>query len=133
MRQKNKILGVKQRVDGGQAVEIQDGKGRILIVELPPEMKAEIDRIWRNSIGVIHVHPDQITIEQDNDWVPGDDCDLSRFRRPSACGGCRDYYGKVYGGDRLVCAVHPYGWDGEGACPDRRLHKSGSVDFDSPC
>jgi hypothetical protein len=35
----------------------------------------------------------------------------------SACVGCRNYHGQVYGGDMLVCGMHPYGWDGE-KCPD---------------
>lgn len=35
----------------------------------------------------------------------------------SACVGCRHYYGQVHGGNPLVCAMHPYGWDSD-ACPD---------------
>lgn len=35
----------------------------------------------------------------------------------SACVGCRHYYGEVHGGNLLVCAMHPYGWDSE-TCPD---------------
>ncbi|EFA70649.1 hypothetical protein CEP10_05865 [Cylindrospermopsis raciborskii S07] len=34
-----------------------------------------------------------------------------------ACVGCSNYHGEVYGGNLLVCAMHPYGWDGE-KCPD---------------
>lgn len=34
-----------------------------------------------------------------------------------ACMGCRHYHGQVYGGNLLVCGMHPYGWDGEN-CPD---------------
>lgn len=34
-----------------------------------------------------------------------------------ACVGCRHYHGQVYGGNLLVCGMHPYGWDGE-KCPD---------------
>jgi hypothetical protein len=34
-----------------------------------------------------------------------------------ACIGCRHYHGQVYGGNLLVCAMHPYGWDSEN-CPD---------------
>ncbi len=34
-----------------------------------------------------------------------------------ACVGCRHYHGHVYGGNLLVCGMHPYGWEGE-TCPD---------------
>ena len=34
-----------------------------------------------------------------------------------ACVGCRNYHGQVYGGNLLVCAMHPYGWTDE-QCPD---------------
>jgi len=35
----------------------------------------------------------------------------------SACIGCHHYHGQVYGGNLLVCGMHPYGWEGEN-CPD---------------
>jgi hypothetical protein len=34
-----------------------------------------------------------------------------------ACIGCGHYHGQVYGGNLLVCGMHPYGWEGED-CPD---------------
>jgi hypothetical protein len=34
-----------------------------------------------------------------------------------ACIGCRHYHGQAYGGNLLVCAMHPHGWEGEN-CPD---------------
>ena len=34
-----------------------------------------------------------------------------------ACIGCRNYHGQVYGGNLLVCAMHPSGWEDE-HCPD---------------
>lgn len=34
-----------------------------------------------------------------------------------ACVGCRNYHGQMYGGNVLVCGMHPYGWEGE-KCPD---------------
>jgi hypothetical protein len=34
-----------------------------------------------------------------------------------ACVGCRNYHGQVYGGNLLVCGMHPYGWEGS-HCPD---------------
>jgi hypothetical protein len=34
-----------------------------------------------------------------------------------ACVGCRHYHGQSYGGNLLICGMHPFGWDGE-TCPD---------------
>lgn len=34
-----------------------------------------------------------------------------------ACVGCSQYHGQVYGGNLLVCGMHPYGWEDEN-CPD---------------
>jgi len=34
-----------------------------------------------------------------------------------ACIGCSNYHGRVYGGNLLVCGMHPYGWNDEN-CPD---------------
>lgn len=33
------------------------------------------------------------------------------------CLGCRNYHGVTYEGNRLICGMHPYGWD-QGDCPD---------------
>ncbi|QLE58505.1 hypothetical protein [Nostoc sp. TCL26-01] len=35
----------------------------------------------------------------------------------SACVACKNYHGHVYGGNLLVCAMHPHGWD-DSNCPD---------------
>jgi hypothetical protein len=36
------------------------------------------------------------------------------------CVGCRHYHGQEYGGNLLVCAMHPYGMeDGSDSCPDK--------------
>ncbi|MGD1904507.1 MAG: hypothetical protein ACFB0C_00775 [Leptolyngbyaceae cyanobacterium] len=34
-----------------------------------------------------------------------------------ACVGCRHYHGQTYGGNLLICAMHPYGAE-EPQCPD---------------
>ena len=34
-----------------------------------------------------------------------------------ACRGCQNYHGQVYGGNLMVCGMHPFGWEGE-SCPD---------------
>jgi hypothetical protein len=42
--------------------------------------------------------------------------DPSPTQQP-ACRGCRNYHGQVYGGNLLVCAMHPTGVESEG-CAD---------------
>jgi len=39
------------------------------------------------------------------------------LHQPSVCVGCQHYHGQSYSGNLLVCAMHPYGWEGE-TCPD---------------
>lgn len=34
-----------------------------------------------------------------------------------ACVGCRNYHGHSYGGNFLVCGIHPYGYESD-KCPD---------------
>ena len=43
--------------------------------------------------------------------------------RPLVCRGCIQYHGRAYGQNRatrtrLICGFHPFGWMGEGNCPD---------------
>lgn len=38
--------------------------------------------------------------------------------KPKACNGCRHYHGQTYGGNFLVCGMHPSGVEGD-ECPDR--------------
>lgn len=36
------------------------------------------------------------------------------------CAGCRHYHGRMYGGNLLICAMHPYGIvDGSDYCADK--------------
>ena len=39
------------------------------------------------------------------------------------CIGCRNYHGQFYGGEMLICAIHPYGPDPDvEKCPDWESH-----------
>ena len=40
-----------------------------------------------------------------------------------ACRGCIHYHGQVYGGNVLVCGMHPYGVEDE-SCPDWESNNS---------
>lgn len=43
------------------------------------------------------------------------------FNVHPACIGCRNYHGRIYNNNLLVCGMHPYGWDGSD-CPDWERH-----------
>jgi hypothetical protein len=51
--------------------------------------------------------------------------DPSPTQQP-ACRGCTNYHGQVYGGNLLVCAMHPTGVESE-SCPD--WETDGDVNF----
>ena len=51
--------------------------------------------------------------------------DPSPTQQP-ACRGCRNYHGQVYGGNLLVCAIHPTGVESE-SCAD--WESDGDADF----
>lgn len=45
------------------------------------------------------------------------DIATDKIVRPSSCVGCKNYHGEIYGGNQLICGMHPYGWDDQD-CPD---------------
>jgi hypothetical protein len=53
---------------------------------------------------------------ESSEWPLTDTVEPSPQQHP-ACVGCRHYHGQVYGGNLLVCGMHPYGWESEN-CPD---------------
>lgn len=59
----------------------------------------------------------QIAIEELLDPIHAPKVRATRDRHP-ACIGCQNYHGRVYEGNLLVCAMHPYGVESE-TCPDR--------------
>jgi hypothetical protein len=44
---------------------------------------------------------------------------LLEDKTPEVCRGCRHYHGHSYGGEQLICAMHPYGVDHD-ECGDRQ-------------
>lgn len=38
------------------------------------------------------------------------------------CSGCRNYYGESHEGNKLICALHPYGFKDD-FCPDYKPNK----------
>lgn len=44
------------------------------------------------------------------------------LKHHTACAGCRHFHGQMYGGNMLVCGMHPYGVEeGVETCPDKEL------------
>ena len=54
--------------------------------------------------------------EEDIDYYFVDHVEPTVQKHP-ACRGCVHYHGEVYGGNLLVCGMHPYGVEDE-SCPD---------------
>jgi hypothetical protein len=81
-------------------------------------MTTEIDLFLHELVQpVLDIYTD---IEQpatfESEW-PLTDLIQPSVQQYPACIGCRHFHGQSYGGNLLVCGMHPYGWDGEN-CPD---------------
>ena len=67
----------------------------------------------------------EISVDIENvvfeDWLEDTEFAINPKVEPTleypACVGCQHYHGRMYSGNLLVCAIHPYGWDDEN-CPD---------------
>lgn len=72
----------------------------------------------------VFLDEDLTRFEDDRDYDPEELYSLFEDYKPipntqkhPACVGCSHYHGQTYNGNLLVCAMYPYGWDGE-KCPD---------------
>jgi hypothetical protein len=115
-----------------QEVSREIGEVAEALIQLPEEVTEEIERAMGPSL-------DQLD-EQLTEWFapileaiaglePIAEFNFSEElfipeapQCPSACVGCRHYHGQIYGGNLLVCGMHPYG-PGEGVedCADKEL------------
>ncbi len=99
----------------------------IAIDEVQTAVGAEIDRQWQEFLEpMLEMY---LEIEEETN-----DSELISYNYPveptaekyPACRGCRHYHGQVYGGNLLVCGMHPYGqedahcrdWEGTIDRPD---------------
>lgn len=99
----------------------------IAIDEVQTAVGAEIDRQWQEFLEpMLEMYWE---IEEETG-----DSELISYNYPveptaekyPACRGCRHYHGQVYGGNLLVCGMHPYGqeddhcrdWEGTIDDPD---------------
>ncbi|MGF1486389.1 MAG: hypothetical protein ACFBSE_04675 [Prochloraceae cyanobacterium] len=67
-------------------------------------------------------------LDEDMDLYLNPKVEPTQEKHP-ACIGCSNYHGRIYGGNLLVCAMHPYGWEDEN-CPDRSEITPNLTDFD---
>lgn len=89
------------------------------------DLTIDLDRFWQDWIDPLWEgdRGSEPTFLRDfRDLQEETDLMLTPYISPSplvhkACMGCRHYHGHVYGGQLLVCGMHPYGWEGD-RCPD---------------
>ncbi|MGB3510085.1 MAG: hypothetical protein WBA93_12760 [Microcoleaceae cyanobacterium] len=85
---------------------------------------AEIDEYLNDLISPIV----EVYLDFDFDLDRGEEIDYfvgyvePTLEKYPACRGCCNYHGQVYGGNILVCGMHPYGVEGE-SCPDWESNK----------
>lgn len=65
---------------------------------------------------LIEPYPELEDSSFENEWQWGDLEEPLLAQHP-ACVGCRHFHGQVYGGNLLICGMHPYGAEGD-RCPD---------------
>ena len=96
----------------------------VTIVSFEETIATEIDYLVRDLLAVELDFDADIGIEEievrdvvaESQFYTGFPVEPTAVDRP-ACLGCRYYHGRVYGGNLLICALHPYGWEDE-HCPD---------------
>ena len=95
-----------------------------------PEIEEFLQELWEPVVEIYIEIEDFILEDLDEDDIFVDEYDVPNdidlYINPKveptsannpACIGCQHYHGRVYEGNLLVCAMHPYGWDDEN-CPD---------------
>lgn len=110
------LLGVTEMVD-------------TVVEQVQNTMAADIDQCLQElfePIAEIYLELEEIIGEVDQPLTYIVDTVEPTPDKNPACIGCHHYHGQAYGGNLLVCAMHPYGWD-DGDCPDW-----GSPRIDSP-
>lgn len=82
--------------------------------QLQGNINVELDQFFTDVFEPGFLDFDEIHFE--SDWPITDWVEPSTDFHP-ACIGCRHFHGQLYGGNLLVCGMHPYGCEGE-ICPD---------------
>lgn len=76
-----------------------------------------------NNDEFISFFTDDVMEDESNIWLDEDYLPKPNPKIHPACVGCGNYHGYSYGGNLLVCGIHPYGWEGDN-CPDWRKNET---------
>lgn len=89
----------------------------VISEEIQSTVGVELDQYLQDMFEPIaEIYAELEELVGDTDTTFGYPVEPSRENHP-ACIGCQNYHGQVYGGNLLVCAMHPSGWDSQD-CPD---------------
>lgn len=104
--------------DVGEIVEVVSQEIHNAIVV---EVEQLVQDFWEPIVGIYNELELEIDTSLDDFASEADSLITykleSSLNHHPACMGCSHYHGQVYGGNLLVCGMHPYGWDDEN-CPD---------------
>lgn len=89
--------------------DLADQVQNTLTTEIEPQLIEWLDPLLQAYLGF------EVTLEQTIQPIAHTVEPL--INNHPTCVGCRNYHGQEYGGNLLVCGMHPYGWEGE-TCPD---------------
>ncbi|AFZ24279.1 hypothetical protein Cylst_2035 [Cylindrospermum stagnale PCC 7417] len=104
-------------LDMGDAVDAFFELTEEITEELQKNIVTEVDQYlqeWAEPILEIYWELEEVVTDGD----PGFPYEVeATLEKNPACIGCSNYHGQVYGGNLLVCGMHPHGWDDQ-SCPD---------------
>ncbi|MFB2971908.1 hypothetical protein ACE1CD_23365 [Aerosakkonema sp. BLCC-F183] len=99
--------------------------------QLHSTISEDIERFFSEIVDpMLGVTPQLEDTLFDEEWTVTDAEDPLIAQYP-ACVGCRNFHGQFYGGNLLVCGMHPYGWSGEN-CPDWEAGENSDNDYNPP-
>ncbi len=89
-----------------------DGSGRRILRVSESEYRRPFPRRMVDTGYLQRTTPLHPNVRSDVSWRLLSD-DPKPITRPKPCQNCRNYHGQTYGGNFLVCGMHPYGVEGE--------------------
>lgn len=104
-------------LDMGDAVDAFFELTEEITEELQSSIVAEVDQYlqeWAEPILEIYWELEEVVADGDPGFPYAVEATLEKN---PACIGCSNYHGQAYGGNLLVCGMHPHGWDDQ-SCPD---------------
>ncbi|AFY45738.1 hypothetical protein [Nostoc sp. PCC 7107] len=107
-----------------EAIKDNDNYGEIIVCFCSyPYFHGEAVECWHSVTCLVDDHGREIHscpnchISLVDELDDNSDDFYEQITQPAVCIGCANYHGQEYAEELLICAVHPYGWDGV-SCPD---------------